>query len=120
MPDIFADYSEYYDLFYEDKPYHEEARFVQGLLKQYALQASPVRTILDLACGTGRALLELEAHGLTPVEGSDIAAPMIRRAKIAAVARGSSVVFYNHSFQEADQIGKRYDAVISMFSALIT
>jgi len=117
MPDIFADYSEYYDLLYEDKPYHEEARFVEGLLKQYAPATAPVRTILDLACGTGRHCFELEAMGYT-VEGSDIAAPMIRRAKAAAAARGSSVVFYNHSFQEANQIGKHYDAVISMFSAI--
>jgi SAM-dependent methyltransferase len=117
MPDIFADYSEYYDLLYEDKPYLEEALFVAGLLKQYAPETEPVRTILDLACGTGRHCFELEAMGYT-VEGSDIAEPMILRAKKAAAERGSSVVFHNRSFQEADKIGRRYDAVISMFSAI--
>lgn len=117
MPDIFADYSEFYDLLYEDKPYHAEACFVAGLLARYARPASPVRTILDLACGTGRHCFELETMGYV-VEGSDLSAPMIRRAEAAAAARGSKAIFHNRSFQDANLIGKHYDAVISMFSAI--
>jgi SAM-dependent methyltransferase len=117
MPDIFADYSEYYDLLYKDKPYREEALFVADLLARHAPAASPVRSVLDLACGTGRHCFELEAMGYV-VEGSDVSLPMIRRAEAAAVARGSKVIFHNRSFQDANLIGNRYDAVISMFSAV--
>jgi SAM-dependent methyltransferase len=117
MPDIFADYSEYYDLLYADKPYREEAAFVAGLLARYAPPEAPVRTILDLACGTGRHCFELETMGYV-VEGSDLSAAMIQRAEAAAEARGSKVRFHNHPFQDADRIGKRFDAVISMFSAI--
>jgi len=117
MPEIFADYSEFYDLLYEDKPYREEAAFVAGLLTRYAPAASPVRTILDLACGTGRHCFELEAMGYS-VEGSDISAQMITRAQAAAAARGSAALFHNRSFQDAGLINKRFDAVISMFSAI--
>lgn len=117
MPDIFADYSEFYDLLYADKPYREEAGFVAGLLARYAPVTSPVRTIIDLACGTGRHCFELEEMGYI-VEGSDISPAMIRRAEAAAVARGSKVTFHNRSFQEAGLIGRTYDAVISMFSAI--
>ncbi|ADH85081.1 class I SAM-dependent DNA methyltransferase [Desulfurivibrio alkaliphilus] len=117
MPDIFADYSEFYDLLYEDKPYPDEARFIADLLNRYADPAGSVRTVLDLACGTGRHCFELEAMGYQ-VAGSDISAPMIARAQAAAAARASQATFYNHSFQEAAKIGKRFDAVISMFSAI--
>jgi SAM-dependent methyltransferase len=117
LSEIFSSYSEYYDLLYEDKPYGAEAGFVAGLLEKYAGAPSSVRRILDLACGTGRHCFELESMGYE-VEGSDLSAPMIRRAEVAAAARGSSVRFHNRSFQEAALIGKRYDAVISMFSAI--
>lgn len=117
MPDIFADYSEFYDLLYEDKPYREEARFVAGLLERYAPAGEPVRTILDLACGTGRHCFELEGMGYA-VEGSDLSAAMIERARAAAAERGSAAVFHNVPFQEAARIGRRFDAVISMFSAI--
>jgi SAM-dependent methyltransferase len=117
MPEIFADYSEFYDLLYADKPYREEAAFVAGLLARYSPAGSPARTILDLACGTGRHCFELEDMGYA-VEGSDISAQMITRARAAAAARGSAAVFHNRSFQEADRINRRFDAVLSMFSAI--
>lgn len=117
MSDIFADYSEVYDLLYEDKPYREESSFVDGLLKRYAVPTAPIRRVLDLACGTGRHCFELEAMGYQ-VEGSDISAAMIQQAQLTAVERGGAANFYNYSFQNADRIAKKYDAVISMFSAI--
>lgn len=117
MTDIFADYSEFYDLLYEDKPYREESCFVDGLLKRYAEPGAPIRRVLDLACGTGRHCFELEGMGYA-VEGSDLSAAMIQQARTAAAERGSAAVFHNCSFQTAHLIGKRYDAVISMFSAI--
>lgn len=117
MTDIFADYSEFYDLLYEDKPYPEESCFVDGLLKRFADRSASVGRVLDLACGTGRHCFELEALGYR-MDGSDISPTMIQRAQAAATERGSAAVFYNRSFQDANRIEKKYDAVISMFSAI--
>lgn len=117
MSEIFADYSEVYDLLYEDKPYREEAAFVAGLLKRFAAPGATVDRVLDLACGTGRHCFELESMGYQ-VEGSDLSAAMIQRAQAAALERGSAAVFYNRSFQDADRIAQHYDAVVSMFSAI--
>ncbi len=116
MSKIFSDYSEIYDLLYEDKPYGEEARFVSDLIARFS-PADGGRRILDLACGTGRHCFELEKMGYV-VEGSDISSEMVRMAEQAARQRGSRAVFHNFSFQNAPRLGKTFDVVISMFSAI--
>ena len=52
------------------------------------------------------------------MEGSDSSAAMVSRAVDSGRRRGSSVRFHNQSFQTADQVGGKFDAVISMFSAV--
>lgn len=117
MTEIFSDYSEYYDLLYEDKPYRAEAEYIARLIARFSsCEARPER-ILDLACGTGRHCLELAALGYV-VEGSDASARMITRAERAACEQGASIRFYNHSFQESQRIGKTYDVVVSLFSSI--
>src|SRR5438132_9897215 len=54
-------YAELYDLFYSDKPYAEEARFVHECIQKFGTR--PTREILELACGTGRHAFELEKLG---------------------------------------------------------
>src|ERR1700732_884859 len=51
-------YAELYDLFYGDKPYPEEARFVHDCIHEFGPR--PTRQILELASGTGRHALALE------------------------------------------------------------
>ena len=114
--DIFKDYAEYYDLIYQDKDYDSEARFVDELIRRHF----PVRgktVVLDLACGTGRHAFELSKMGYR-MEGSDISADMIYVAREENKRRGANVIFYNESFQTADQIGHTFDVVTSMFSAI--
>ena len=48
-------YSEFYDLLYENKEYGKEADYVHDLIEQN-LNGSKNTTILDLACGTGKQL----------------------------------------------------------------
>lgn len=117
MTDIFADYSEFYDLLHQDKPYAEEARFIAGLISRFCENDSSSLQILDLACGTGRHCFELERLGYR-VEGSDASPQMIRLARTAAAARGSTTVFHDFSFQDVCRIGRQFDVVISMFSAI--
>jgi len=67
-------YSGIYDLFHEAKPYASEVDFVLGR----CLEHSSLRpeTVVDLACGTGKHLLEFANRGIT-VHGNDISAGML-------------------------------------------
>src|SRR3569833_217076 len=117
MANFDADYSLFYNLIYKDKDYKKEARFIYGLLKQHLKSAPQDVKGLDIACGTGRHIFELEILGLK-LDGSDLSASMIEVAKKTALDNGSSASFYNYSFQEGNKIGKKFDYVISMFSAI--
>ena len=61
---VFADYAEYYDLFYRDKDYAGEAAFVRGLVRQRAPKA---RTLLELGCGTAAHQFERMPGGAAAV-----------------------------------------------------
>ena len=50
MENVFAKYSEYYDLIYTDKDYQKEVDYIDQLIQKYHPKA---KTILDLGCGTG-------------------------------------------------------------------
>jgi SAM-dependent methyltransferase len=52
------------------------------------------------------------------VEGSDLSADMVAVAIDRAKSLGLPIRFYNESFQSCDRIGRQYDAVIAMFSAI--
>lgn len=114
MADIFAGYAEYYDLLYRDKAYRAEAEYVAELVGRFAPKRKGPHKLLDLACGTGRHANELARLGFR-IDGSDASPDMIRRARFGATHPGR---FHEHSFQEADRIGGKYDAVLSMFSAI--
>ncbi len=117
MSATFSDYAEYYDLLYKDKDYKKEAEYVVALIRKFHLGNPGGIHILDLACGTGRHAFELENMGFS-IEGSDHSQSMIERARAAARERGGGTQFYNHSFQTAGLLGKKYDVIISMFSAI--
>lgn len=50
MPDVFKDYATSYDSLYQDKDYEAECDFLEGIFREFNV---PVKTILDLGCGTG-------------------------------------------------------------------
>ena len=112
----FGEYAAIYDLIYRDKDYAAESAFVDSLIR---LHRSPGagRTVLDLACGTGRHLFELAGLGYDG-EGSDISADMISVARDSARRRGMSMTFYNESFQSCGRIGRTYDVALALFASL--
>lgn len=109
-------YAEFYNLLYQDKDYTKESAYIDRLINKYKGDSKSIK-VLDLACGTGRHAFELESLGYE-VDGSDISSNMIEIARQEALKSKSKVNFYNYSFQEADKINRKYDAVISMFSAI--
>ncbi len=109
-------HAELYDLFYGAKPYAAEAGYLHGLLQQFS--STPVRRVLDIACGTGSHAIELEKLGYDIV-GSDISEDMLARAR--EKARGS---FLGGSFRDVricgrlDVASQPFDAVLCLFDAI--
>ncbi len=117
MSGIFAASASYYDLLYQDKDYRGEAQFIVRLLDRCLGKPRQQAEVLDIACGTGRHAHELALLGFR-VTGSDISANMVAAARERAKSLNLSIDFHNESFQNCDRIGRKYDAVIAMFSAI--
>jgi SAM-dependent methyltransferase len=108
---MFTKSAAYYDAIYAAlKDYRNEAQSVASLLKQ----ARPgCRRVLDVACGTGEHARYLNgAHGFD-IDGIDLDPALLR------IARGKHP---HGNYWQADMVdfdlGRRYDAVISLFSAI--
>lgn len=108
---MFSESAELYDLIYSTfKNYEAETEQLATLL---ARVRPGVRTVLDVACGTGEhARLLTERHGLS-VDGVDLDPAFVRIAQEKNPAG---------RFVEADMcdvdLGRRYDAVVCLFSSI--
>lgn len=109
----FERYSHYYDLIYQDKDYKAECDFVKDIFSQYSKE--PVTKILDVGCGTGGHALLL-AQSDYHVTGIDLSQTMIDRAKTKAKTK-LQVDFHTVNICSMD-LGKKFDACISMFAAM--
>ena len=78
-------YAEHYDLFYQHKDYEAGCSFVEAIFQRFAGQ--PVRSILDLGCGTGGHALRLAQRGYA-VTGVDRSAAMLAEARHEAERSG--------------------------------
>jgi SAM-dependent methyltransferase len=110
-----ARYAELYDLFYADKPYAEEARFVHDCIQEFGPR--PAHDVLELACGTGRHALELEKFGYN-ITATDRSADMIEIARRRAANNGSKVEFAVSDMRQLELPAKEYDAVVCLFDSI--
>jgi SAM-dependent methyltransferase len=115
MSRIFGEvYAPAYDLLYRDKDYDGETQLLGHLFQKYAAQ--PVRSILDLGCGTGNHALRLAAQGYRVV-GIDRSAEMLAIANQKAREQAANVPFHQADARNAD-LGQTFDAVLMMFAVL--
>ncbi len=108
---MFTRSAAFYDAIYAamGKDYAHEAQLVHAFIQQH--KRSPGTALLDVACGTGNHLAALQAW--YQVAGLDL------DARILAIARRRcpGVRFYRADMVKFD-LGKRFDAVTCLFSAI--
>jgi SAM-dependent methyltransferase len=113
---IYREYAKLYDLFYEDKPYAEEAAFVDNKLRA----RKDSRRLLELGCGTGRHALEFVRQGWN-VTGLDSSPVMIAAARARAAAAGKrlpgNVTFHCRDARSLPRSPK-YDAICALFHVI--
>ena len=101
-------YGRCYDLVYASKDYAAESEKLRGFIEA---RAPGVKTLLDVACGTGQHLHQLRNH--YEVEGLDLseAQLQIARERIpdGAFRRGDMLNF---------DLGRRFDVVTCLFSSI--
>ncbi len=110
----FRDYAKYYDLVYQDKDYKAECDFLQSIFSKYF--SKPVRTILDLGCGTGGHALILAEKGYE-VAGVDLSREMLEVARKKAKERRLNIEFIQGDIRNMG-LNQKFDAVISMFAVI--
>ncbi|MGH2724682.1 MAG: class I SAM-dependent DNA methyltransferase [Actinomycetota bacterium] len=105
---MFTKSARFYDALYAWKDYGGEVERLRALIED---RGAGARTLLDVACGTGKHLELLAAH--YEVEGLDVDERMlgIARERLAAIPlhRGSFVDF---------DLGRTFDVVTCLFSSI--
>jgi SAM-dependent methyltransferase len=115
MSSYLGRHAELYDLFYAEKPYHEEAAFVQQCLQKYG--NGTIRRLIEIACGTGNHAFEFEKYGYEIV-AIDYSEDMIAQANRKQKERGSSVVFLCDDMRSLNNITDTYDAGVCLFDSI--
>jgi ubiquinone/menaquinone biosynthesis C-methylase UbiE len=104
---VFDKTADLYDLLYLHKDYAAEAAWVTDAVRSRAPSA---RSLLDVACGTGKHLEHLRKH--FDCEGLDV------NPRFVAIATERTGVPVHLGDMDAFDLGRRFDAVVSLFSSI--
>ena len=112
------EYAHQYDTFYHNKNYEAECDLIEEVFRRYANK--PVKSILDLGCGTGNHAIPLAKRGYQ-ITGVDLSPEMITQAKAKLQSQTSQSQF-KPDFFEGDvrclDLNQTFDVVIMMFAVL--
>jgi SAM-dependent methyltransferase len=113
------EYADQYDLIYSDKDYEAECNLLEEVFRLYS--SAPVKTILDLGCGTGAYAIPLSRRGYR-VTGIDRSEDMLGHARHKAASElqpetGNLPNFLSGELCSID-LGDNFDAVLMMFAVL--
>lgn len=103
-------HARHYDVVYADKPYADEARFVDALLRSAGVERA---RLLDVACGTGRHAAELTDLGWD-VTGVDYSEELLEHARRNA----PSARFVCQDMRELELAEAPFDAVTCLFDSV--
>jgi ubiquinone/menaquinone biosynthesis C-methylase UbiE len=105
---VYEKVAQYYDAIYHFKDYVAASRKLHTLIQHHVPNA---RTLLDVACGTGKCLEHLQVHYQT--HGIDLSPEMLDIARHRCP---------NVTFEVADManfgLGRRFDVVTCLFSSI--
>jgi SAM-dependent methyltransferase len=108
-------HAELYDLFYSDKPYADETRFIHSLLQKY--HNNPVNRILELACGTGSHAIILNKLGYEIV-ATDYSEDMLKSARLKAEKNNVDIDFQLQDMRGLPEYQPHFDAAICLFDSI--
>jgi SAM-dependent methyltransferase len=105
---VFNAYSAYYDLLYRDKDYQAEVDYIDALLRRYNVSG---KNLLEFGSGTGK-------HGKLLAElGYDVTG-IERSAEMVQQANSSQGFICQQGDICSVQLGRTFDAVLSLFHVL--
>ncbi len=109
-------YADAYDLLYDDKNYAAECELINHIFRTYS--GVPVRSVLDLGCGTGNHAFLLAERGYEVV-GVDRSESMLVQAqkKVAFLSNMKGTHFQRADIRSVD-LQRHFDAVLMMFAVL--
>lgn len=110
MANFSSAYTAYYNLFYHDKNYAEEAAYVTSKIREVLPEA---KNILDLGCGTGMHDVEFAKHGFS-ILGID------RSENMIAIAKKNESDQLRFCCCDAVELSteEQFDSVVSLFHAI--
>jgi len=108
-------HAELYDLFYSEKSYADEAKFVHKCLQK--VSNGKARRILELACGTGNHAFQMEKLGYDVI-ATDYSKDMLVQANLKALKSGSKVIFRQEDMRDINVPERPFDAVMCLFDSI--
>ena len=115
MAKTFKNYAKAFDIIYKEKNYQAECEFLTKIFDKYS--SKPVRTVLDVACGTGNHIIPLAKMGFQ-VSAQDISAEMIKIARNKSAKNKLKIKFMGCYPMQEFCHRERFDTIIAMFSSI--
>jgi SAM-dependent methyltransferase len=109
-------YADAYDVVYRDKDYAAECDLIEHIFQTCA--DGPIRSVVDLGCGTGNHAIPLAQRGYEVV-GIDLSERMLEHArrKAAELPNSSKVTLHQGDVRSID-LERHVDAALMMFAVL--
>lgn len=109
-------YVDAYDLLYHDKDYAAECDLIESIFRTYG--DGPIRSVLDLGCGTGNHAIPLAQRGYEVV-GVDRSESMLAQArrKLADSSINGGIVVQQGDIRVIE-LQRCFDAALMMFAVL--
>lgn len=111
MSGAFGPCSAYYDLIYRNKDYAAEASYVRSLLTRHGARG---RELLELGCGTGRHAAYLARDGYR-VHGIDLSPEMVGLARASIPCELAERLRFDTGDVRNVRLGSQFDAVLALF-----
>ncbi|MEX2144510.1 MAG: class I SAM-dependent methyltransferase [Anaerolineales bacterium] len=115
MSSYVGKHAEYYDIFYQDKPYGREAVHLHQRLKKYS--HGVCKRLLELACGTGGHAFELEKLGYEII-ATDYSEDLLVVARRKAILANSRVNFRLQDMRKLSLAEEPFDAAYCLFDSI--